>query len=63
MRYEIIFTAESEFSVEVEAESKEEAIQEFNESTGNGDGGVDWSTLVNSGYNVGDDTEIIECND
>jgi len=60
MIYEIIFTAESEFSVEVEAESKEEAIKEFNENNG----GVNWSTLVNRGHNVGDhDVESVECNE
>jgi len=43
MIYKIIFTAESEFMVDVEADSEEEARQKFN------DDDADWKTLVNTG--------------
>lgn len=43
MTYQIIFTAEAEFSVEVEADSEEEARQKFKDNEAN------WGTLINTG--------------
>ena len=43
MIYKIIFTAESEFMVDVEADSKSEAEDNFYNDD------ADWKTLVNTG--------------
>jgi hypothetical protein len=41
--YQVIFTAEAEFAVEVEAESDYEAIEKFRDDE------VDWNTIVSTG--------------
>jgi len=43
MIYRIVFTAEAEFSVDVEADSKSEAEDKFYNDD------ADWKTLVNTG--------------
>jgi len=43
MIYQIIFTAEAEFMVNVQADSEEEARQKFKDDEAN------WNTLINTG--------------
>ena len=43
MIYQIIFTAEAEFMVNVQADSEEEARQKFKDDE------ADWNTLINTG--------------
>tara|TARA_R100001463_G_scaffold29955_2_gene68099 strand:+ start:828 stop:1022 length:195 start_codon:yes stop_codon:yes gene_type:complete len=43
MIYQVVFTAWSEFMVNVEADSEEEAMQKFH------DDDADWKTLINTG--------------
>ena len=64
MTYKVVFTAEAEFMVDVEADSEEEARQKFRNDEAN------WSTLINTGNgepgyvgdpaNDGEIQEIIE---
>ena len=59
MIYQIIFTTECEFMVDVEADSEEEAKQKFNNDEAN------WNTLINTGngepgYHAGHDAFIQE---